>query len=243
MTNSETIVDYDAYLGSDQWRTRAREIRERDGLTCQVCGATDVPLEVHHLTYDRLGHESDEDLLTVCHSCHEAISRSWRSMRDEIKARNRALRMPRKYMYAAEVAQYLNALMPLDISFDGRYVMTRLEDINAACDAVGLEPAHVMSIREKFGAIHVFDVATKLANGTPRWALKRQGYPSSLVNGIEERKQVRDGALRNVSDEAVCFMHEGKGKWIVTAIEDGLDTTFRLRFMPYIRYANAWWEL
>ncbi len=41
---------------------------------CQVCGSfgKGVRLEVHHKTYDRLGHEKDEDLVVCCDACHPA---------------------------------------------------------------------------------------------------------------------------------------------------------------------------
>lgn len=64
--------DYDVYITSPEWKVRARQIRKRDGYTCQDCGATDVPLDVHHLTYEHLGHERDEDLITLCRECHDA---------------------------------------------------------------------------------------------------------------------------------------------------------------------------
>ncbi len=38
---------------------------------CVGCGASSYQL--HHLTYDRLGHEELRDLLSLCSSCHEGI--------------------------------------------------------------------------------------------------------------------------------------------------------------------------
>lgn len=65
-------VDYDEYIQSDEWKARAKAIRKRDNYTCQDCKATDVRLDVHHLTYARLGHERDEDLIALCRECHDA---------------------------------------------------------------------------------------------------------------------------------------------------------------------------
>lgn len=51
---------------------------ERDKYTCQICGATDLRLDVHHL--DNKGIESDtpnhllDNLQTLCISCHAVIS-------------------------------------------------------------------------------------------------------------------------------------------------------------------------
>ena len=43
---------------------------EAAGYECQRCGAVDVELQVHHLTYARLGREDWEDLKVVCSPCH-----------------------------------------------------------------------------------------------------------------------------------------------------------------------------
>ena len=60
---------YQRYIRSKEWRARAEARLERDGHVCQVCGgkATDV----HHLTYERFGHEKEDDLVSLCRKCHE----------------------------------------------------------------------------------------------------------------------------------------------------------------------------
>lgn len=60
---------YDRYIHSSAWRRKADERLELDGHVCQVCGkeATDV----HHLTYDRFGHEDMDDLVSLCRECHQ----------------------------------------------------------------------------------------------------------------------------------------------------------------------------
>ena len=65
-------MPYQDYLQAPEWIARAKRIRARDGHTCQDCGRSDVPLDVHHLTYERRGHELDEDLITLCRTCHDA---------------------------------------------------------------------------------------------------------------------------------------------------------------------------
>ena len=48
-------------------RTRERLETER-GHICERCGATDKPLELHHIDHD-LFHNDDDNLLLCCHSC------------------------------------------------------------------------------------------------------------------------------------------------------------------------------
>jgi hypothetical protein len=60
---------YLAYLNSPAWRvTRNRALRLANW-RCRRCeGKRD--LQVHHLTYERLGREWDQDLEVLCDSCH-----------------------------------------------------------------------------------------------------------------------------------------------------------------------------
>ena len=66
------MKSYEDYLRSPAWRHKRERRLKLDGYTCQQCGKTsmDYRLEVHHLTYERLGHERMEDLLTLCILCH-----------------------------------------------------------------------------------------------------------------------------------------------------------------------------
>ena len=61
--------EYDRYIHSAAWRDTANRRLDQDEHTCQVCGsdATDV----HHLTYERFGHEDMHDLVSLCRKCHE----------------------------------------------------------------------------------------------------------------------------------------------------------------------------
>ena len=64
-------VDKRSYLTSPEWDILRKAILLRDLYRCQSCGATGVPLDVHHLTYVRLGEEKHSDLTSLCRSCHD----------------------------------------------------------------------------------------------------------------------------------------------------------------------------
>lgn len=62
---------YDDVMNSFRWKAlRVRLIRER-GCKCERCGKKRDALQLHHLTYERLGCELDTDLKVVCVACHE----------------------------------------------------------------------------------------------------------------------------------------------------------------------------
>lgn len=73
--NSITVpLTYADYLKSDDWKRIANRLKENRPY-CSVCRSTER-LEVHHLTYKRLGMELDVDLVVLCHECHRKVHRN-----------------------------------------------------------------------------------------------------------------------------------------------------------------------
>lgn len=60
---------YTAYLTSERWQITKDKALKRAGNRCSVCAST-KDLNVHHNTYDRLGRESNADLIVLCRQCH-----------------------------------------------------------------------------------------------------------------------------------------------------------------------------
>lgn len=66
---------YQEYLKSEQWAEIREQVLRRDSYRCQWTGKASRPgdpLQVHHLTYERVGREEMQDLVTVCRSAHRA---------------------------------------------------------------------------------------------------------------------------------------------------------------------------
>ena len=73
------------------WRKRAEQIRERDRNRCRGCNRDQetIALEVHHRTYGNPGScgacyltaVEDDDLVTLCIECHEAVTNVRRAAR------------------------------------------------------------------------------------------------------------------------------------------------------------------
>lgn len=62
-------VSYKEYIKSEKWKKKVAYIKEVRNNRCEVCGNKEN-LQVHHLTYKRLGKEKDEDLQLLCGGCH-----------------------------------------------------------------------------------------------------------------------------------------------------------------------------
>ena len=60
---------YLSYLKSKLWKKRRYAALERAKFKCEECGDTRW-LQVHHLTYERLGREHPKDLQVLCQGCH-----------------------------------------------------------------------------------------------------------------------------------------------------------------------------
>ena len=66
---------YEKHLKSAQWKNIRRDLFRLRGEKCETCGKRSPNLEIHHLTYDRLGKELASDLKIVCKQCHEEEDR------------------------------------------------------------------------------------------------------------------------------------------------------------------------
>ena len=65
--------DYKLVVKTDCWKLR-REAYLQGHKWCEVCGNSRPEfLEVHHLTYERIGNELDKDLVSVCSMCHSLL--------------------------------------------------------------------------------------------------------------------------------------------------------------------------
>lgn len=60
-------------LDATSYRELHRQVLERDGWRCQICGALQR-LQVHHLKFrSDSGDDLEENLITLCAACHERM--------------------------------------------------------------------------------------------------------------------------------------------------------------------------
>ena len=62
-------MPYPKYLTTVHWYAFRQMALKAADYQCQNCGAR-YGLEVHHLTYERLGREKLEDVVVLCDACH-----------------------------------------------------------------------------------------------------------------------------------------------------------------------------
>jgi 5-methylcytosine-specific restriction endonuclease McrA len=76
-------AEYSAWMGGEAWLARRaawyrRWVAAHEAEpVCQVCESTWTLRRghLHHLSYARLGHEADRDLVPLCRSCHQRLHR------------------------------------------------------------------------------------------------------------------------------------------------------------------------
>jgi 5-methylcytosine-specific restriction endonuclease McrA len=62
-------------LDSELYDQLRNEVLRRDGWRCQFCGSM-RSLEVHHKDFrSHSGEDSQENLITLCNTCHAAVHR------------------------------------------------------------------------------------------------------------------------------------------------------------------------
>jgi len=60
-------------LDPEAYESLRQQVLRRDGWRCQSCGAM-AKLEVHHQEFrSHSGHDAEENLITLCNSCHGAV--------------------------------------------------------------------------------------------------------------------------------------------------------------------------
>ena len=69
---------YREYLASPEWERTAYNRKLKSNNRCAAC-RSNKRIEVHHLTYSTLGHESMDDLMALCHCCHKFAHSLWPS--------------------------------------------------------------------------------------------------------------------------------------------------------------------
>lgn len=71
----EVCIGYVNYLKSKHWQNiRDRLIGEKK--VCAACGYVVPVIQLHHMNYDRLGHELDSDLAALCPNCHKLVHKA-----------------------------------------------------------------------------------------------------------------------------------------------------------------------
>lgn len=65
-------INYDDYIKSNRWAKKRFERLRIDNFQCAKCGSA-KNLNVHHITYERLGEEEMNDLITLCNRCHQEV--------------------------------------------------------------------------------------------------------------------------------------------------------------------------
>lgn len=65
----ETANDYYEYLETTHWAETKKAAYRHHGMRCSECGSH-KKLQMHHLSYENIGHESMEDLTPLCAECH-----------------------------------------------------------------------------------------------------------------------------------------------------------------------------
>jgi hypothetical protein len=133
---------YRDYLRTQAWKNMRRWVLERDDDACTRCGTT-VNLEVHHLSYERLGRESPDDLLTLCATCHEETHAPERIAREESRRQRKRESAPPPLTFCAAMlyglADVLRKAEPRDGTPPSEDELSARLDLCVACGEATLD--------------------------------------------------------------------------------------------------------
>jgi hypothetical protein len=68
--SSSRYLAYREYMCSPEWMSLRDKVLKERGHRCEFCGSAMGRLEIHHVTYVRIGQELMDDLRVLCRFCH-----------------------------------------------------------------------------------------------------------------------------------------------------------------------------
>jgi hypothetical protein len=130
-------LEYQEYLQTPYWKKASDEVKRRAGYRCQVCNS-DKALETHHRSYEHRGNEMEhlEDLICLCHECHDRFHRSMREPVPAptpvpvVKRQPRKHKSKRKKIVSTPIDAELRAQLELygcDRMVQGRRIIGRVD--------------------------------------------------------------------------------------------------------------------
>ena len=76
---------YRRYLKSKKWAKIRMAMFRNYGFACGLCGSK-KQIQVHHRTYKNQYNEKPEDLIVLCHKCHEYLTFKENYRRSNVEA-------------------------------------------------------------------------------------------------------------------------------------------------------------
>lgn len=159
---------YHEYMQSDLWRHKRKRILARDNYRCQKCGSA-INLRVHHIRYpEYFGDESDDDLITLCDSCHQEVHRTDIIVKEHRKE-ERTRRNNEYSKRAAERIAWANKTKYKDFVYGGTENMCALPLLKSSADAYAKEnncnPPGVSCLQSSLAYAHTLVVRLLLHSG------------------------------------------------------------------------------
>ncbi|MFG6094325.1 hypothetical protein SPB21_03705 [Leptothoe sp. ISB3NOV94-8A] len=96
---------YTAYINSQAWREKRSQVLERDEYRCRICGFSDsdgLSLQVHHSSYENLGNEPLNQLVTLCTDCHPIADQCQKRQRKRLGQNNQVRMDPGAFLEEVE---------------------------------------------------------------------------------------------------------------------------------------------
>tara|TARA_Y100000310_G_scaffold345405_1_gene464595 strand:+ start:3477 stop:4070 length:594 start_codon:yes stop_codon:yes gene_type:complete len=72
---STQFKSYNDYINSEAWRNRKALYKISHPKRCFICDISKKIIELHHITYERMGNELDKDLVWLCQKHHAKVHR------------------------------------------------------------------------------------------------------------------------------------------------------------------------
>lgn len=86
-------MDYKEYICSKEWKRKRRELIAQSNGICEHTKSPAKRFQVHHKSYENLGHESEAELSVVSEKSHKQIHRRNKNAFTKTKERRKTDRI------------------------------------------------------------------------------------------------------------------------------------------------------
>lgn len=142
-------IEYQQYIASPQWSAFKASYFATHARACAVCGARQVQL--HHMTYARLGYEHPSDVVPLCEPHHRAVHDYAKATGSDLESATYAFIRPRvaaTRVSPERMREIKREITRRDLRLVGRFLKRVLFDacivlLVVACGLVILEILYV----------------------------------------------------------------------------------------------------
>lgn len=186
---------YEAYLRSDHWKAFKASYRSSGrSILCAVCNGK--PIQLHHHSYERLGHELLTDITPLCREHHEAVHIWLKTRKASVRKTGQAITCLRNEKTAKSGSKKAAKIDKLQSLLQEARSLAKSKKQKQVIDSIARQ-----SIKKSIPRLHSYIDVLRI-NNSPSYTLKnakqetkRHKKKSESISSREREKKKQEDLL------------------------------------------------